>query len=139
MKTINNYNYYSLETDRKYMSYSQYKSFIKCAYQAMGYLDGKITYPKSDSMLIGSMVDAFIEGTYEDFLYKNKDELWTGPDRFGSSEPTGLGVFRTIQIIFAAVMLIIGMANINNIMTGFINPEYGAIQDVIEMVRDMQK
>ena len=71
--------------------------------------------------------------------YKNKDELWTGPDRFGSSEPTGLGVFRSIQIVVAATMLMIGIVNINNIMTGFINPEYGAIQDVIEMVKDMQK
>lgn len=72
--------------------------------------------------------------------YKNKDELWAETGRYGgSSEPTGLGVFRTIQIVVAAVMLIIGIANIDNIMTGFINPEYGAIQDVIEMVKDMQK
>jgi hypothetical protein len=36
-------------------------------------------------------------------------------------------------------MIGIGIGNINSIMTGFINPEYGAIQDVIEMVKDVKK
>lgn len=73
--------------------------------------------------------------------YKNKDEEWTTPppNSYSSSDVTGLGVFRTIQIIVATVLLGIGIFNIDNIMTGFINPEYGAIQDVIEMVKDNQK
>lgn len=76
MNSLNNDNYYSVGIDREYMSYSQYKSFIRCAYQAMGYLDGKIKYPKNDSMLIGSLVDAYFEGTYDSFCEKNKEDLY---------------------------------------------------------------
>lgn len=66
--------------------------------------------------------------------YKNKDEEWSD-----GTDPTGIGFFRTIQIIVAVIMMGIGIFHIDTIMTGFINPEYGAIQDVIEMVKDIQK
>ena len=65
--------------------------------------------------------------------YKS-DEKWSDGD-----EPTGLGVIRIFQVIVAFALLLIGIVNIDVIMTGFINPEYGAIKDVIEMVKDMQK
>ena len=65
--------------------------------------------------------------------YKS-DEEWSDGD-----EPTGLGVIRIFQVIVAFALLLIGIVNIDVIMTGFINPEYGAIKDVIEMVKDMQK
>lgn len=66
--------------------------------------------------------------------YKDDKEEWVG-----NEEPTGLGVIRIIQIVVAFIMIFIGIVNIDLIMTGFINPEYGAIQDVIEMVKDVKK
>jgi hypothetical protein len=68
--------------------------------------------------------------------YKDSGENWVSSNR---DEPTGLGVLRTIQMIVALIMVGIGVFNIESIMTGFINPEYGAIQDVIEMVKDVRK
>jgi len=68
--------------------------------------------------------------------YKDSGENWVNLNR---EEPTGLGVLRFIQMIVALIMVGIGVFNIESIMTGFINPEYGAIQDVIEMVKDVRK
>jgi len=68
--------------------------------------------------------------------YKDSGENWVSSNR---DEPTGLGVLRTIQMIVALIMVGIGVFSIESIMTGFINPEYGAIQDVIEMVKDVRK
>jgi uncharacterized Tic20 family protein len=71
--------------------------------------------------------------------YKDDKEKWITKDGYSGEDPTGLGIIRTIQIIIAFVMIGIGIFNIESIMTGFINPEYGAIQDVIEMVKDVKK
>ena len=55
-------NYYSLEANRAYWSASQVKSFINCEARAMAELAGAYTQPKTQALLIGSYVDAFIEG-----------------------------------------------------------------------------
>lgn len=66
--------------------------------------------------------------------YKDDKEEWQK-----DNDITGLGLIRVIQIGVALLMIFIGVIHINSIMTGFINPEYGAIQDVIEMVKDVKK
>lgn len=66
--------------------------------------------------------------------YKDDKEEWTNGD-----EPTGLGIVRFIQIIAALVMFGFGIFHMESIMTGFINPEYGAIKDITEMVKDIKK
>lgn len=70
--------------------------------------------------------------------YKDDKEKWKIGNSYDET-PTGLGLLRSIQIVVALVMIGIGVCNIDLIMTGFINPEYGAIQDVIEMVKDVKK
>lgn len=70
--------------------------------------------------------------------YKDDKEVWKSGSSYNEN-PTGLGVLRFIQIIVALIMIGIGVCNISTIMTGFVNPEYGAIQDVIEMVKDVRK
>lgn len=65
--------------------------------------------------------------------YKSDEEWATVQD------PTGLGILRLIQILVAVIMMSIGVFHIENIMTGFINPEYGAIQDITDMVKDIKK
>jgi hypothetical protein len=72
--------------------------------------------------------------------YKDdKEKWWDSCSHNGKGDVTGLGGLRSIQIFVALVMIGIGIGTINSIMTGFINPEYGAIQDVIEMVKDVKK
>jgi hypothetical protein len=72
--------------------------------------------------------------------YKDDKEVWWDSCSYnGKGDVTGLGVLRFIQILVALIMIGIGVCNISSIMTGFVNPEYGAIQDVIEMVKDVRK
>ena len=51
------------------------------------------------------------------------------------SYPTGLGVVRVLQLCFGLTFVIIGICNIDTIITGVINPEYGAIQEIIDMIK----
>ena len=62
--------------------------------------------------------------------FKNKEESWLTEDG-----PNLLGVLRVGQIAVAIIMFLIGIININVIATGFINPEYGAIKDIIHFIK----
>ena len=66
MKILTPENYYE---DDEYMSVSAFKKFQKCE------ADGKKGFSgfRSDAMLIGSYVDAFVEGTLEQFKEENPD------------------------------------------------------------------
>lgn len=55
-------NYYSIEAGRAYWSASQVKSFLNCEARAMAELDGTYTRPMTQALMVGSYVDAFIEG-----------------------------------------------------------------------------
>lgn len=60
--------YYSAASNVKYMSYSQYKQFASCEAAAMARLQGDIPpTPPTPSMLVGSYVDAWFEGTLDAF------------------------------------------------------------------------
>ena len=64
---LTNDNYYSPEANREYMSVSQYKSFQKCEAAAMAELKGEWKAPQTTALLIGSYVDAWFEGTLDEF------------------------------------------------------------------------
>jgi hypothetical protein len=61
----------------------------------------------------------------------NSKEIWADDD-----EPTGLGVVRVMQILAGICIFILSMINIDTIITGFVNPEYGAIETIIDIVKD---
>jgi hypothetical protein len=66
-------------------------------------------------------------------VYKKDDEDW------GNNQgPSGIGIIRGIQIVVALLILGLSLFRIDTITTGLINPEYGAIEDVIEMVKDIK-
>lgn len=67
--------------------------------------------------------------------YKNKEEHWVDYD----SDPTFIGVFRVVQLIISVILLGISIFNIDTIITGFVNPEYGAITDIMEFISDHHK
>ena len=66
-------NYYSTEANMAYWSASTVKSFLDC--QAAGYAEmiGNWTRPDSDALLIGSYVDAAIEGTLGLFIQSHPE------------------------------------------------------------------
>lgn len=60
-------NYYSRENALKFMSASQFKSFIECEAKALAEIKGEFKRETTSAMLIGSYVDAWFEGTLEQF------------------------------------------------------------------------
>lgn len=73
MLNLTNDNYYSLEADQEYMSYSQYKSFLRCEAAAMAKLKGEWKPEPSSEMLVGSFVHSAIEGISEEFKKQNPE------------------------------------------------------------------
>lgn len=68
------------------------------------------------------------------FLKKYKlitEKWWNHADTM----PTMMGVFRVGQIIMGVVFICIGFNHTNEILTGCINPEYGALQDILNFVK----
>lgn len=64
---LNNDNYYSNEANWKFMSYSQFKQFCECPAKAMAMLKGEWKEEESESMLIGSYIDSWLDGNIEQF------------------------------------------------------------------------
>lgn len=60
-------NYYSKEIDNEYMSYSQFKQFNECPAKAMTILKGEWKDEETDSLLIGSYVDSWLDGELDKF------------------------------------------------------------------------
>lgn len=60
-------NYFSPKANMEYMSYSQYKAFMKCPASALAELRGEHQRTESTALLMGSFVDSFFEGTLDAF------------------------------------------------------------------------
>lgn len=70
---LTNENYYSTEANLEYMSVSQYKSFRKCEAGALAELRGEWSRQKTTALLVGSYVDAWFEGTLDEFKKENPE------------------------------------------------------------------
>lgn len=55
-------NYYSEQANRKWMSVSQFKSFLQCEAAALAEINGEWKRPESIALLVGSYIDAKLEG-----------------------------------------------------------------------------
>lgn len=69
-------NYYSREANEAFFSASQIKSFMRCPARTMAELRGEYTPEASKSLLVGSFVDAYFEGTLGEFR-ENNSALFT--------------------------------------------------------------
>lgn len=75
-------NYYDLESDRRFLSVHQYLNFVGtlgragCEERALAMLNGTYSEEPTEAMIVGSYVDAFFEGTLEEFK-KNHKEIFT--------------------------------------------------------------
>lgn len=70
---LDNENYYSHDSNLKYMSVSQYKQFQKCEAAAMAQITGVWDQPKTTALLVGSYVDSWFEGTLDYFRSENPE------------------------------------------------------------------
>ncbi len=85
-------NYFEPESNRAYMSASQFKAFASCEASALAELKAETSRKPSDAMLRGSYLDAMVEGTAAEFeaehpeLWKKNGELYAAfasvPDLF---------------------------------------------------------
>lgn len=72
---INNENYYNSENSLKFMSTSQFKSFMECESKAIAEISGEYQRENTTALLVGSYVDAFFEGTLEKFRENHPEIL----------------------------------------------------------------
>lgn len=49
---------------------------------------------------------------------------------------TGLGFIRLIQLIIGFILLLVLLFHLDNILTGFINPEFGALEQIMDWVKN---
>lgn len=75
MIDVNNFNYYSTENALKYMSVSQFKAFSECEARTVAEINGTWERETSTAMLVGSYVDAWFEGTLDNFK-ENHPEIF---------------------------------------------------------------
>jgi hypothetical protein len=66
-------NYFSTEMSRKYCGSTQFKEFLDCPARAMAIIEGRWKEPKTLPFLIGGYVDAFFEGTLEQYKKENPE------------------------------------------------------------------
>lgn len=66
-------NYYSPKADQEYMSYSQFKQFDECPAKAMAILKGEWKIENTDSMMVGSYVDSWLDGELDKFTAENPE------------------------------------------------------------------
>ena len=66
-------NYHSLQANAEYWSVSQFKSFMECEARAYAELNGKYERPETESLLMGSYVDAHFAGTLGKFTEEHPE------------------------------------------------------------------
>lgn len=66
-------NYFSPKMNKHYMSCSQFKAFSKCPAAALAEIKGKYKREQTTALLVGSYVDAYFEGTLDEFKKQNPD------------------------------------------------------------------
>lgn len=65
---LTNRNYFSRKANKHFMSVSQFKAFEKCPAAALAEINGKYKREQTTSLLVGSYVDAYFEGSMNTFI-----------------------------------------------------------------------
>lgn len=68
---LTNENYYTEKANKQFMSVSQLKTWVDCSARAKASLEGDYSIPESTPLLVGGYVDAWAEGTLEEFKEKH--------------------------------------------------------------------
>ena len=75
MPEINNENYYNNESNKTFMSCSQFKDFQKCEVEALAKVNGELIEEKTDALYFGGYVDAYFSNELDQFKANNPDML----------------------------------------------------------------
>ena len=70
-------NYFSLEAQAAYWSVSQFKAFDKCEACGLATVMGDYEREETDSLLVGSYVDAYFANTMDEFVGEHSDVMFT--------------------------------------------------------------
>jgi hypothetical protein len=106
---------------------------LKIGTDRVYYVLVKQQYIKSTYYVIFMIISYFMIINYIN-KYKS-NEIWLDYSSNKEGTPTIVGVLRTIQIVVSGLFLLIFLSHIPETITGFINPEYGAIKEIIEWVK----
>lgn len=74
---LTNTNYFSPEANRSYWSVSQFKAFNKCEACGLAEVRGEWRREATDSLLIGSYVDAYFSDEMEEFTDIHAEEMFS--------------------------------------------------------------
>ncbi len=66
-------NYYSVESNWKFFSTSQWKEFASCEARAMAKLRGEYIEQQTKALLVGSFFDSLFEGTADRFMQEHRE------------------------------------------------------------------
>ena len=66
-------NYFSRKANQEYMSVSQFTAFERCQNSALAEINGKYKPEKTTSLLVGSYIDSYFEGTLGNFIKENPE------------------------------------------------------------------
>ena len=76
MTRLTSSNYFSPESNKAYWSVSQFKAFDKCEACGLAMARGQFHREETDSLLIGSYVDAYFSGTMDEFVGEHSDTMF---------------------------------------------------------------
>ena len=74
---ITDSNYYSIEANNEFWSYSQFKAFDTCEACGLAQVRGEYEREETDALLIGSYVDAYFAGEKDKFFRDNAEKMFT--------------------------------------------------------------
>ena len=75
--TLTSSNYHGTEANRQYWSVSLFKAFDKCEASGLAQVRGQYEREETDSLLIGSYVDAYFAGEMDEFVGEHSEQMFT--------------------------------------------------------------
>ena len=76
MISLTNSNYHGTEANKAFWSVSLFKAFDKCEASGLAQVEGQYEREETDSLLIGSYVDAYFSGELDEFIKIHGDKMF---------------------------------------------------------------
>ena len=76
MISLTNSNYHGTEANKAFWSVSLFKAFDKCETSGLAQVEGQYEREETDSLLIGSYVDAYFSGELDEFIKIHGDKMF---------------------------------------------------------------
>ena len=76
MISLTSSNYHGVEANKAFWSVSLFKAFDKCEASGLAQVEGQYEREETDSLLIGSYVDAYFSGELDEFIKIHGDKMF---------------------------------------------------------------